>query len=136
MRRQIELPKELYHITKYENVKNILSEGLIPRKSLGAAYTDELTSQERCGVFLTTDPEAVLSIDASFSDMGDLVVFEVDISGLELMPDTAYDGLEGSFTPEDIEEGLYDQFSYICEQPIPPSRLNYFKHISIDSRCY
>lgn len=113
-RRQVPIPDIMYHVTSTDNKSSILQEGIVPHKSKGACYNDEIGDKSRYGVYLTSDYEALIDIDSSFHELGKLIAFKVDVTDIKesLIVDEAFD-MPGVFTEEDILEGMYDQFSYI-----------------------
>ena len=132
-RRQVEIPDILYHITHMRNIHNITKYGLVPHKTKGACGKDELNCKDRFGVYLTSDYETIIMIDSDFGTMkSQLVVIEVSVIGIKdrLTPDEAYDFDRDMFSDEDLEEGLYDQFSWIYKGIIEKERiLKYYSYL-------
>lgn len=127
MRRQVEIPDVLYHVTKETNLDSIIKNGLIPHKEKGHCYTEELGDEDRYGVYLTSDYKALASIDpdiATGRHLENYIVVLINVEGIkaDLKPDIAYD-MEGVFTEKDIEEGLYDQFAWIYNKPLEANRI-------------
>ena len=70
---------KLYHITHKSNVKSILKNGLIPSFSSGLSVTKR--SKKKL-VWLTDNPEFIISSQYDQNRVNDLRIIEVNIDGL------------------------------------------------------
>lgn len=120
-----DIPNILFHITRKEYVPEILKEGLIPNKNLVARFEDE--GEEREGVYMTSDIEALFSMDRSFSEP-EYAVLEVCVEGIKegLIPDDAFSGLELIMEEQDLQESKYGDSCYYYRGVIAPSLIKHF----------
>lgn len=109
--------KTLFHITKLENLESILNQGLTvdpnrvcAGKINGSDYTPE-------GVYLTSDYQYLLEDECTNFGDSELVVLEVNVDGLQLHEDEAYD--LGDIM---AELGLSNP-CYWTSDPIKPDRI-------------
>ena len=109
-------------------MESILKDGLIPCINKVASFDFEDGDESRMGVYLTSNVEAVLSADYSFNEPI-YAVLSVNVRDIknDLIPDDAYDGLESIFDENDLNEGLYDQFSWFYKGIIPPKCIKFLK---------
>lgn len=121
MIKEMPVPMEAFHLTKSEWVSQILSQGLVPGVNRNARFEDE--DGDRVGIYVTSDWEAILGIDESFSE-DEYVLLKVNLRGIRdrFVPDRAYE-MDFDFTEEDIAEGLCDLSTWFTRSKVSSKRI-------------
>lgn len=118
MRRQVEIPDRVFHVTSSSSVTGILSEGLIAGKGKVGRFEDDETHN-----YVSSDYLVIID-DEAFRGK-DLSVLVIHTQGIKeyFTPDSRYDFEDDIFTEDDIQSGLYDQFSWYTDRIIEPNRI-------------
>jgi hypothetical protein len=111
------IPQILFHITPVERTESILSKGLVIGSEGYARFEEE--EDDRKGIYLTSDWQALMTIDMSFELNKTFSIFLVNTEGMTLIRDTAYDfNTEDDLEIKDIawytrEDVMLDRISLI-----------------------
>jgi len=103
--RVVDPPKLLYHGTAARNLLGIVKRGALVA---GGGYSPHRT-KTRDAVFLTDEPANAAMYGSAFGRASPFAVFEVDTTGLTVLPDYDDSGLIISIDLEELERELVDQ---------------------------